>query len=147
MEDSDANRQLLREFRRPIVLAITASVGVEFVIFVVFGTILHPEGNLVHKFFWTVVFCGIGMGSTVGALVCLFVLGRWTGWKAIIATTSLAVLVLGIGCDYLCFSLDRHFHYFGGDENPAAFWASGIVASAIGGFIIGHLLFSPSKAG
>ena len=82
------------------------------------------------------------MGSAVGALVCLFVVGRWTGWKAIFATTALAVLVLGLGCNYLCFSLDRHFHYFGGEENPAAFWIFGVVGSAVGALLIGWLVFS-----
>lgn len=132
----------LREFRRPILLAILASMLGELVIFVVYGVILYPDGSLLHKFFWTVIFCGVGMGSTAGALVCLLVLGRWDGWRAIVATVVITTLVLGVGCDYLCFSLDRHFHYFGAHENPAAFWTFGLAASAFGGLAIGWLIFS-----
>lgn len=119
-----------------------ASVLGELAIFIIYGVILFPEGNLLHKFFWTVVFCGIGMGSTAGGLVCLIVLGRWDGWKAILATTVITTLVLGVACDYLSFSLDQHFHYFGAQENPAAFWGFGLTGAALGGLAIGWLIFS-----
>ncbi|MEC5129525.1 hypothetical protein VSU19_22380 [Verrucomicrobiales bacterium BCK34] len=131
-----------REFRRPVVVSIVVSAMAELVIFVVWGLILYPEGNWLQKLLWTVVFCGVGMGAATGALICALIVDRLFGWKAIAACSILGVLVLGVGCNLLCYSIDLHIHFFGAHENAVSFVASGIGGAAIGGALIGWLLFS-----
>lgn len=132
-----------RPWLRPLWLSIGASMAGEFVIWVVFGLVLFPEGDPFTKLVWTVVFCGLGMGAVVGGMVSLFVVGRLDGAKAVAATTVLALLVLGVGCDVLCLNLDAHyFHYFGGEEDPVFFLMNGLLMSALGGLAIGSLVFT-----
>ena len=132
-----------RRYRRPLVLAIAASVSSEAVIFVVWGLILYPQGSILTKFLWTIVFCGLGMGSAVGAAVVLFVVDRLEGAAAVAATSLLSATMLGGGCNVLCYRLDTHyFHYFGGADSPALFIVNGVAMAAIGGAVVGWLLFT-----
>lgn len=78
----------------------------------------------------------------MGALINLFVVDRWQSWKAIIATTILAIAVLGIACDMLCLALDRRFLYFGGAEDSLLFLRGGFLMAALGGLIAGWLIFT-----
>jgi hypothetical protein len=57
-------------------------------------------------------------------------------------TTVFSLVLLGIACNLLCFNLDRHFQYFGGATYPVAFLVPGLVLSALGGAIMGQLLFT-----
>ena len=132
----------IRVFNRPVKLGIIFSVEAELIIFVFWGLILYPDGNIVYKFLWAVVFCGVGMGATVGALIQLFVVGRLTNSKAILACALLSVGVLGIGCNLLCLNLDSHFHYFGGVDSPYFFVAGGVILAAVSGSVAGWLIFS-----
>ena len=131
-----------KQFLRPLQVSIALSMSGEFIIFLIFGLILFPAGNWVNKFLWTVVFCGIGMGATLGAFINLFVVQRWQGVKAIIATTLLSIGLLGIACDLLCLSLDRQFQYFGGTIHSDVFLINGMVMATIGGLFGGWLLFT-----
>lgn len=94
-----------------------------------------------NKFVWTVGFCGLGMGSVIGALIDLLVVGKATGMKAIAGTTVISTVVLA-SCNILCWRLDHYFHYFGGQENPHLFLGNGFVWAVSGGFLIGWLLFT-----
>ncbi|GEM_PF-795520 len=135
---------LQQRYRRPLLLGIAASVLAESVIFVVWGLILFPDGNVLTKLLWTVGFCGLGMGSTIGALLVLLVVDRLDGPAAIAATSVLSALVLGVACNLLCYNLDRHyFHYFGGGDTPALFLINGVLMASLGGALIGWLLFTP----
>ncbi len=136
------SQELIKEFKRPVILGIFFSALAEFVIFVVWGLFLYPEGNILYKFLWTVVFCGIGMGATVGVLIQLFVIGKFKAGKAILACSLISIGVLGIACNILCLNLDAHFHYFGGVENSTLFIVNGVVMSAVGGGLVGWLMFS-----
>lgn len=132
-----------RRYRRPLILGIGASVLAEFTIFLVWGVILYPEGDLVAKLLWTVLFCGVGMGSAVGALLVLLVVDRLEGVAAIAASSALSLLVLGVACNLLCFRLDAHyFHYFGAVDSPALFIGNGLVMSGLGGAAAGWLMFT-----
>lgn len=131
--------------RRVIQVCLAATVLGELIIFLVWGLWLHPGGNVVNKFLWTVVFCGFGMGSSVAVLLILSVVDKLTGWKAAWAASTITFGILGVLCNWLCFRLDsRYFHYFGGAESPTLFIASGILMSTLGGLLIGWLLFVPS---
>ena len=101
-----------------------------------------PQGNLLYKFLWTVVFCGIGMGATVGAFVNLFIIDKYIGIKAIIFTILLSFATLGIICNFLCLQLDLHFHYFGAETNPMLFSIGSIAGSVVAGIVIALLVFS-----
>lgn len=131
-----------QRYLRPLKLGIALSMLGELGLFVVFGLVLSPSGNLIHKFLWTVVFCGIGMGAAGGAFLDLFVVDRWRGWPAVLASTLISVALLGIACNLLCLSLDMDLDHFGGKSNPALFLASGILAAALGGAFLGWLLFT-----
>ncbi len=119
----------------------------ELIILIVWGVFLYPTGELVTKFLWTVVFCGLGMGSAVGALLVLFVVGRVHGRAAVVASMLLSALVLGVGCNLLCFQLDAHyFHFFGATASPALFIGNGVVMSLLGGALVGWLVFTERGA-
>lgn len=133
-----------RRYRRIAAVAVAGSVLAETAIFVIWGLILYPEGSILAKFLWTIVFCGIGMGSVVAVALILFVVDRLDGWPAVAATSAITALVLGGVCNMLCFQLDSHFfHYFGGAENPTLFIVNGFVMAALGGALGGWLLFTP----
>ena len=137
-----SNLDQRQQYLRPLWLSIAFSVFAEFLLFLIFGIFLYPAGNLLNKFLWTVVFCGVGMGSVVGAMLNLFVVDRLEGMKAVLATTALSAIILGIACDLLCLSLDQHFQYFGGTENAGLFLGGGMLMAALGGAILGSLLFT-----
>lgn len=130
-------------YRRPIVVSIIGSMLAEVVIFVVWGVVLYPGGDLTAKFLWSVVFCGVGMGSVVAAVLVLFVVDRFDGARAIAATALVSTVVLGGVCNALCYRLDTHvFHYFGGRESPLGFLGGGAVLASVGGVATGWLLFT-----
>lgn len=133
-----------RRYLRPLQLAIALSVAAELGILLIFGMLLSPGGSLLHKTLWTLVFCGLGMGSAVGAFVDLLVVDRLRGLPAVLACAGISSAILGVACNLLCWRLDLHFHYFGGASNPALFLGGGVVLAALGGAAAGALLFTAS---
>jgi len=127
---------------RPLIISLFVAVTGELLLLVIYGIILHPEGNMLYKVLWTLGFCGIGMGATLGVGINLFIVGRYEGTRAILLTVLLAFLIMGVACDLLCLNLDMHFNYFGAPTNPVLFSAGGVLGSLIGGAGIGGLLFS-----
>lgn len=136
------DNQAVQAHLRPIKLAILLSVFGEAIIFLVWGIILYPEGSLINKFLWTIVFCGLGMGSALGAIITFSVVGKFKGTKAIIFCSVLSGIILGVFCNYLCFNLDLHFNYFGGQKTPDLFIWNGIIMSFLGGALLGWLCFT-----
>lgn len=135
---------IVSQYKRPLIVGLAMTTFGELGIFLIFGVLLYPQGDLLSKFIWTVLFCGVGMGSAFGTLVDLFVVGRLKGVSAIIACTVISALILGVGCNFLCFKLDQHFHYFGGQHSPILFVLNGIVMAIIGALLSGWLLFTDS---
>ena len=129
-------------FIRPLIVSLGFSVIGEFLLLILYGIILFPDGNMIYKILWTLGFCGIGMGATLGTSINLFIIGRYSRLKAILLTTLLAFLIMGVACDLLCLNLDLHFNYFGAQTNPLLFSAGGMLGSLIAGAGIGGLLFS-----
>ncbi|MEZ4848201.1 MAG: hypothetical protein R3B93_06205 [Bacteroidia bacterium] len=127
---------------RSLKVLILLSVLGEAVIFLVWGVFLYPEGSILHKFLWTIVYCGLGMGSAAGAFVVFLVVNKMTGWKAILTTSLISGILLGLFCNYLCFNLDMHFNHFGGADTPGLFIWNGIIMSFLGGAFGGWLLFT-----
>lgn len=124
---------------RPIKLGIIFSLFGEIMLFALFGLILYPEGDWFIKFFWTIIFCGLGMGAALGAFVLLLIAGRFDGWKAIFLNAILSILLLGLGSNLLCLNLDTVFHFFGGGMSRGLFLANGILLATVGGWLMGWL--------
>ena len=127
---------------RPLIISLFFAIVGELSLLVIYGIILFPEGNLMYKVLWTLGYCGIGMGATLGAGINLFVMGRYAGPKAILLTILLSFLIMGVACDLLCLNLDLHFNYFGAQASPLLFSSGGVLGSLIAGAGIGGLLFS-----
>jgi hypothetical protein len=143
MQDSiTIDRVVRKTFIRPLVVSIRITELGELLLLILYGVILFPEGSLIHKILWTLVFCGIGIGATLGACINILIVGRFNGVKAILLTTVASLIVLAIACNLLCLNLDRHFHYFGGTSNPFLFSLDGVFGSIIGGIVVGALLFT-----
>ena len=139
------DRKTRSRYIRPIIVSIAMTEIGEIFLLILYGIILFPEGSIIHKILWTLVFCGIGMGATLSATINIMIIDRFNGKKAIVLTTALSLIILGVACNYLCLNLDRHFHYFGGSSYPHLFTFGSIAGSIVGGIIVGVMLFT--KAG
>jgi len=136
------NSSLFRSrYIRPLYVALFISIISELGLFTYFGILHGSEGELLNKFLWTVLFCGLGMGSVFGTAIIIFVLDRMTGWFAVTMTTTIAIILFGV-CNLVCFKLDQTFNYFGGATNPQLFLFTGWLLSIIGGLLVGTLLFT-----
>jgi hypothetical protein len=131
-----------RDFVRPLVLATAFTWIAELALLLYYGVYLSDEGSLLDKIIWTLGFCGIGMGLSMGGLIDLFLIGRVSEKAGIWLTTLFATLTLGVACNWLCMTLDRHFKYFGGAANPYLHFLPSFIGSVIGGWLLGWLLFS-----
>lgn len=130
-------------YRRTLLLSLTVAMAAESFIFVVWGLILFPEGDPLIKFLWSVLICGLGMGSVVGSLVALLVVDRLQGASAITTTAILYALSFGVTCNLLCHTLDKNYcHYFGAAENPLLFIRPALLLAPLAGIVVGYLLFT-----
>lgn len=132
----------LTGYVRPLKLSLLFSILGEAVILVIWGFYLFPEGNWFNKIMWTLVYCGMGMGGAFGAVVVLGLLGRVDGLRAVVLTAALSTVMLGLFCNYLCLRLDMTFGYFGAQGAGVLFMVNGIAMSAIGGALLGWLVFT-----
>lgn len=108
----------------------------------IWGLILYPEGKIIHKFLWTIVFCGLGMGAVAGSAIVFMVCGRQNGYPAVISCVWISLVLLGLFCNTLCFHLDMNFNFFGGADTPQLFIWNGVLMSVIGGGLTGFLSFT-----
>lgn len=131
-----------KQLLRPVKLGILFSVLGEVVIFLIWGLWLYPEGDILQKFLWSIVFCGVGMGATVGVVVSWWVEGKFWGKPAIVACGLISFVILGLFCNFLCSQFDMHFNYFGSALTPNLFIINGMVMSIFGGALLGWLNFS-----
>lgn len=124
-----------------MILATTLTFFGELFLLLFFGVWLFPGGNIHAKVAWTIGFCGIGMGVVVGTLSFWLVDGRIGGIKAVLTTGGLSFLVIGVGCNAICFMIDRKFNYFGAVDQPLVWIGSGVVMSLLGGIVLGSMMF------
>jgi hypothetical protein len=138
---NDSSNDLARRlYLRPIALAIALSLIGELGIWIVWGVILFPHGDPLAKLTWLAI-CGLGMGSVIGALTVLFVVGRLAGLRGGLAAGCLAFAVF-VACDVLCWRLDHHYNFWGTEQNPALFLVNGVVCGGVAAILYGWLLFS-----
>lgn len=139
----ETSEEIRDRYLRPLKVATAFTVFAELCLLLYYGVYLSDEGSLLGKILWTLVFCGLGMGLSLGGLIDLFVVDRMRPTAAIWATTLFSVVTLGIGCNALCMVLDRHFRYFGGAENPYLHFLPSFAGSIVAGWLLGWLLFAP----
>jgi hypothetical protein len=138
--------EIRNKYVRPLRVSLIFCIGGEFILLLVFGILLFPEGNLFFKFLWTLLFCGVGMGGALGSLINLLIVDRLEGQKAVWATVALSFVLLGILCDLLCLKLDSIYNYFGGSAHSFEFVIVSLVLSPVAGYLIGWLCFTaPGK--
>ena len=128
--------------KRPILVAILLSLIGEIWLFVTFGLLAYPEGSFLLKLVWTGFYCGIGMGAAIGGLVTLIVVNRFEGTKAFVAGAITAFLAL-LACNWLCLTIDQHYNFFGGRDDPALFFWNGAIMALIGSVLLSWLVFMP----
>ncbi|CAF0718869.1 unnamed protein product [Adineta steineri] len=128
-------------YLRPMKLFIGSSIGAELLFLFISICFFSGFKDIFYKILWTLFFCGIGMGSTMGTFVNIFITDRYFNSKAIFGTLILGLIVFGT-CNVLCFRLDHHFDYYGAIKYPVFFLSKGFVAGLLGSLINGYLLFN-----
>lgn len=125
---------------RPFIVFWAFSVIAE-VIFLLAGIFVFSGlQDITHKILWTLVICPLGMGGAMGGITDVFLVDHYYGRKAVWFTAVLSLLVLG-SCNYLCFSLDHYFGWFGAEDHPIWFrWRYPAIFGA--GWFAGDLLFT-----
>ena len=140
MSEASVAVESRQAYLRPLYVALAVSFVGELGIWIIWGFVLAPEGDPMAKLLWLLV-CGLAMGSAIGSLTDLFVVGRLGDRAAWLASASIALAVF-VGCDLLCFELDHHYGFWATQEHPARFLASGIVLGAAASVLYATLLFT-----
>jgi hypothetical protein len=128
---------------RPFVLAAVFTVPGEAMVFVYWGVVHYPDGDIVDKLFWAAAI-GIGMAVAIGLMVGFVVGRRYEGTIAgIISSFCYAtVLVAAILISYQVYvALDL----FGVRRDPMHFVLTGVVPTVLTTPLYGWLLHG--KAG
>jgi len=128
-------------YLRPMKLFIVSSIAGEFLFLLISIGFFSGFKDILYKIIWTLFFCGIGMGSTMGTLINIFITDRYFNSKAIFGSMILGLIVFGT-CNILCFRLDHHFDYYGAITHPIFFLSKGFLAGILGSLINGYLLFN-----
>lgn len=116
----DTTAQIVKRrtlYLRPFILYTFMSGATELLLLTISIVFFSGFYDIHIKFIWTMVFCTIGMGSTMGSLTNFFITDRYTGSKAIWTSAILSSLVLS-ACNGLCYILATHFDYFGAVSHP-----------------------------
>lgn len=108
------------KYIRPFVLFWLSSLIAELFFLTVAVLCFSGFRDMIHKVIWTLVLCPLGMGGALGGLTDYFLVDYYNGKRAAQFTAILSLLVLG-SCNYLCFSLDHYFGYFGATTHPLWF--------------------------
>ncbi|GAD94769.1 hypothetical protein ANI_1_306114 [Paecilomyces variotii No. 5] len=125
---------------RPFFLFWFNSLFAEIIFLAVGVFIMTGTRDLFYKVMWTLVFCPLGMGGAMGGLINCFIVDHYYGKKAAHFTGILSLLILST-CNYLCYSLDRHFGWFGASDHPMWFhWRYPMIWGV--GYVNGLLLFT-----
>lgn len=130
-------------YLRPMKLYIVSSMAGEFIFLLISICFFSGFKEIFYKIMWTLFFCGVGMGSTMGTLTNIFITDQYFNHKAVFGSLILGLLVFGT-CNVLCFRLDHHFDYYGAITNPVFFLSKGFLAGILGSLWNGYLLFTAS---
>jgi hypothetical protein len=141
-QDEKAAQKRRMVYLRPFLLFYLNSLFAEVIFLSVGVFIMTGTKDLLYKVLWTLVFCPLGMGGAMGGLINWFIVDYHYGTKAVHFTAILSLLVLS-SCNYLCYSLDHHFGWFGAAEHPLWFhWRYPMIWAV--GYFNGRLMFTDS---
>jgi hypothetical protein len=140
MSEAFVTAESRQAYLQPLHVALALSFVGEFGIWILWAFVLAPEGDPMAKLAWLLV-CGLAMGSAIGCLTDLLVVGRLAGRAAWLASASIALAVF-VGCDLLCFELDHHYGFWATREHPVRFLASGIALGVMASALYATLLFT-----
>ncbi len=129
-------------FTRPLYLSILLATTIELINFIIFGFLLPGEGSLLEAFLWTVGIGGIGLGSVLGVLLDIVVVGNTRSKDARWLTVMLSAITLGLVAKLFTLNMGESAQALGVAEWPAVYVVVGLLLSIIGGAILGWLLFS-----
>lgn len=140
--NSNSRSRLL--FTRPLYLSIFLATAVEFINFVLFGLILSEQEASLKAFLWTVGIGGIGMGSVLGVLIDIVIVGTARGRDAFWATVILAVLSLGLVAKLFTWHMGIGDDALAVFQWPALYLTVGAILALAVGVMLGWLLFTPA---
>lgn len=132
-------------YTRPLTLSIFIAVILEIINLIIFGFIAGSTDYMVDMILWTVGVGGVGMGAVLGVFLTMALVGQLRGKQAIIGTIFFSVLILGVVSKLAAIKMETINIAFNLGEWPVLYFMNGVVTAAVGGAILGWLLFT--KAG
>ncbi|RAQ79204.1 hypothetical protein COH21_012904 [Aspergillus flavus] len=139
-EEKEEARKRRLIYIRPFILFWFNSLLAEIFFLLVATLFFSGLREIIYKVLWTLIICPLGMGGAMGGITNYFLVDYYYGKRAVWFTALLTLLVLG-SCNYLCFSLDHYFGYFGAQTHPLWFhWR--YPAIFMSGWSSGKLLFT-----
>ena len=136
-----SEEKLIQQYQYALAIPLIFSILLELTYWLVWGIMWFP-GHIWEKLLWALS-CGLGMGSVVGVISCMFIVGKLSNTKAIFGSFALVVLV-GSFCTINCFLMDRQANLWGAVTNPNLFLISGFVGTLIGAILYSWLVFTPA---
>lgn len=139
----DTSAQVIKRrnlYLRPFLLYTLMSGAIELVLLIISIFCFSGLHDIHIKFIWTMIFCTIGMGSSMGSLTNYFITDRYSGSTAVWMSAFLSSAVLS-ACNFLCFILANHFDYFGAIDHPWYFHLR-YPLIFLGGYENGKLLYT-----
>ncbi|MFD2230961.1 hypothetical protein [Alkalimarinus sediminis] len=129
-------------YTRPLTFSIFLAVFIEIINLVLFSFLTGSSEQLVDKTLWTVGVGGIGMGAVLGVFLVFALVDQLEGKQAIIGTIFFSVLILGVVAKLAAIKMETINIAFNLSEWSLAYFLNGVITSAIGGAVLGWLLFT-----
>lgn len=125
---------------RPLALAAVFTVPGQAMMFVYWGVVLYPDGDIVAKLLWTAA-SGIGMAVAIGLMVGFIVGGRYEGAIAGVISSFCYATVL-IAAILIIYEVDVARDLFEVWRNPMLFVLTAVVPIFLTAPLYGWLLHS-----
>jgi hypothetical protein len=125
---------------RPLALAAVFTVPGQAMMFVFWGIVLYPDGDMAAKLLWTAA-SGVGMAVAIGLMVGFIVGGRYEGAIAGVISSFCYATVL-IAAILISYKIDVALDMFGVRRDPKLFVLTGVVPTLLTTPLYGWLLHS-----
>jgi hypothetical protein len=123
---------------RPLALAAVFTVPGAAILFVYWGMVLYPDGDIVAKLLWAAA-SGIGMAVAIGLMVGFIVGGRYEGAIAGVISSFCYATVL-VAAVLISYEVDVVLDLFGIRRDPMRFVLTGVVPTFLTAPLYGWLL-------
>ena len=130
---------IIKQYQLALIVPLVFSLLLELAYWVVWGIMWFPDHTW-EKLRWALS-CGWGMGSVVGVIACLFIVGKLSSTKAFWASFTLVFLV-GSLCTINCFLMARQANLWGAASNPNLFLIGGFTGTLGGAILYSWLVFT-----